>query len=218
MRIEAIETLSGDSDGEHVVLRQRFSSSTRRLRDAVILGAGLMLAMPIATVLADDMARQHFAEMAVSNPRAVVLLVACGLIASAAIAIGAISLARQDPHQRTVAIDPDGVIVEDLIGGRAQRWREAISDFRGIRHRVWTTSQGVRHVLMLEHDQPGRTIHLACEPYISQANVVQTADRFGLPVLKPVILSQSSFGSRVLSVMTLSRTKSDRAQDDLARA
>lgn len=218
MRIVAIETLAGDSDGDHVVLRQRFSSSGRRLRDAVLLAAGLLLAMPITAILADDVARQHVGDLAISNPRAVVLLALCAIVAGAMAAIGAIGLARHDPHQRTVAIDPDGVIVEDIIGRRAARWREAIGDFRGLRHRVSTTSEGVRHVLMLEHDQPTRTIHLACEPYISQGHVVQMADRFGLPVLPPVILSQSSIWSRVLSVAATSGRSSDRARNDMARA
>lgn len=218
MRIEAMERLAGDDSGEHIVLRQRFSSSTRRLRDSVILTAGLLLAMPIGAILADDGARLLFIEMTTSNPRSVILIVLSAVLALAAILIGAISLAHHDPSQRTIAIDPDGIIVEDITAGRASRWREAISQYRGIRHRVVTTSEGIRHVLMLEHDQPSRSVHIAVEPYISQAHVVQMADRFGLPVLKPVILSQSSVWSRVLSLLTGSRGQSARARDDMARA
>ncbi len=218
MRIVAIETLAGDSGGDHVVLRQRFFSSSRRLRDVIILAAGLLLALPLAAILTDDAARQHVGALAVTNPRAVVLLALSAIVAGAMMVTGAVSLARHDPLQRTVAIDPDGVIVEDIVAGRANRWREAIGDFRGLRHRVSTTSEGVRHVLMLEHDQPTRTIHLACEPYISHAHVIKTADRFGLPVLQPVILSQASIWSRVLSFVAMSMSRSQRAQDDTAPA
>lgn len=218
MRIDSIETLAGALDGDHVVLRQSFSSSARRLRDSVIMACGIILALPIAAILANAGGRQLIGEMIVSNPTAILLLGISGLIALIAVVSGALCLSRSDISQRTVAIDPDGVIVEEIIRGRALRWREAMSGYRGIRHKVATTSGGARHVLMLEHDMPARTIHLACEPYISEAHVVEAANRFGLPVLKPVNLSQSSIWMRVLTPFAVWRRERGSASDDLACA
>jgi hypothetical protein len=220
MRIESIETLSGEVSDDNFVLRQRFCSSAQRLRDSIVAASGILLALPIAAIVADSGARKLGRDMIVSDPTAIGLLGLCAVLAAAAIVIGLTGLARPDLTRRTVAVDPDGVVVEDIVGRRAQRWREAISAYRGVRHKVSTTSSGARHVLMLEHETPARTVHLAFEPYISQAHVIQTADRFGLPVLEPLILPQSSIWRRLLSQFGTAHGAGGRAarEEDMARA
>ena len=198
MRIERIETLAGDEAGDHVVLRQSFSVSKRRLRSSVLMVAGILLALPIAAVLADDGARAQLAQMCLDAPLAVAQLAFCALIAAAAFGAGLSDISRADLTQRTIAIDPDGIVAEDIIRRRATRWREPISAYRGLRHRVATTTDGARHVLTLEHEDAARSVEIAVAPYISEALIVQTADRFGLPVLAPVILSQSSAWRRIV--------------------
>ncbi len=219
MRIKSIETLTGELSDDHFVLRLSFCSSARRLRHSAIAASGILLALPIAAIVTHPEARQLVGDMIVSDPVAIVLLGLCAVLAAVAILTGLIGLARPDITRRTVAVDPDGVIVEDIIGRRAQRWREAISEYRGVRHKVSTTPAGARHVLTLEHETPARTVHLAFEPYISRALVIKTADRFGLPVLEPLILPQSSVWRRVLSQLSPSNAVDGRAaQENMARA
>ena len=219
MRIKSIETLTGELSDDHFVLRQSFCSSARRLRYSAIATSGILLALPIAAIITHPEARKLVGDLIVSDPVEILLLGLCAVLAAVAILSGLIGLARPGITRRTVAVDPDGVIVEDIIGRRAQRWREAISEYRGVRHKVSTTSAGARHVLMLEHETPARTVHLAFEPYISRAHVIKTADRFGLPVLEPLILPQSSVWRRVLSQLSPSNAVDARAaQEDMARA
>lgn len=205
MRIDKMETLAGGDNADHVVLRQHFSASARRLRASVVMAAGIVLALPIAAIVVDAGGRAQLTEMIFADPIPVAKLAFCGLIAALAFGAGLAELARAGITQRTIAIDPDGVVVEDILRGRATRWREPIIAYRGVRHRVATTQDGARHVLTLEHEDPARTVQIAFAPYISEGHVVQTADRFGLPVLAPVILSQSSLLGRLFAGMAEGR-------------
>lgn len=80
---------------------------------------------------------------------------------------------------RSVRISQEIVQVTDhpLFGIRF--WYEPLPAYRGITHHVRTTLSGVRHELILVHDQPERSILVAVAPRFSAQDVEQICTLLG---------------------------------------
>jgi hypothetical protein len=65
-----------------------------------------------------------------------------------------------------------------LLGARA--WVEPLSAYVGVAHRVRTSLSGVRHELVLVHQNPSKSLILRSSPQISQEAVETAARLFAL--------------------------------------
>lgn len=185
MRIRSIEALDsrlGDETGS-IVLRQEFSHARRRLRACVLVGSGGLGCLPFALLLVDAGARSRVGELVSIDPMAMAQLGIALAIALAALFYGAFELTQPEVRKRLIRIEKNQVIVDDTARGGSRRWQEPMESYRGIRHRVHTTSAGTIHTLMLEHAHAARSLHIAYETHIANQAIVEAASRFDLPVL-----------------------------------
>src|SRR6056297_195959 len=183
MRIRSIEPLAESGSGNELMVEQRFSNGSRQIRGLLILISGLLLSIPFAFIAADAGGRQAAVALAHDNPLAVTQLAIVTLLALTTTLIGSRLIFSKAVRQRTIRIDQNRAVVEDLSRGGAEVWSEPLSSFRGIRHRVITTSEGAVHTLRLEHSLPQRTLLLVYQSNIDDQTVAVTADRLGVPVL-----------------------------------
>lgn len=180
--IEALDNGVGEENGAFV-LRQEFSHARRRLRAGVLVAGGGLGCLPFALLLGDPGARSRIAELAVGDPMALAQLGIALALACAAVLFGAFELTQPMVRKRLIRIANQQVIVDDTARGGCRRWQEPMHAYRGIRHRVHTTSSGTIHTLMLEHAHAARSLHIAYETHIANQAIVEAASRFDLPVL-----------------------------------
>lgn len=185
MRICRIEALNKDCGKERgaFVLEQEFSHARRRLRAAVLVTGGGLGCLPFVLVLGDAGARGRVGELMSGDPLAMLQLGIALALALAALVFGALELAQPAIRKRLIRIDKNQVIVDDTARGGQRRWQEPMESYRGIRHRVHTTSAGTIHTLVLEHARSARSLHIAYETHIANQAIVEAASRFDLPVL-----------------------------------
>ncbi len=185
MKICSIETCDGSLEqwDQRLILRQRFSQRGRRLRALVLSTAGVAILVPFGAVAMTGGALDQAAKILAHNPMALPqlgLLFAIGLFATVR---GILDFIRPGLKSRNVTIDANTANVEEFIGGRRRRWQEPVNAYRGLRHRVFTTSSGAMHALILEHEDTARSVHLKCGAPISDQAISAAASCLGLPVL-----------------------------------
>jgi hypothetical protein len=179
-----MENLADPASEGQLVLRQRFSNSSRRLRAAALTAAGLLLCAPFVMLLGLDQPAAQLSRLAATNPLAALQLALAALLSVAALICGLCQLLRPAIRERVIAFEGDKACVEETVRGRQRRWQEPVDGYRGIRHKVFTTSEGVVHALLLEHHRPNRSLHIAYEPHIADKTILDASRRYGLPVLK----------------------------------
>ena len=191
MRIYSMETLRGEAAeaGDTVVLSQKFSHGHRRVRAFAMALAGFLLCLPLGMVLASSVARTRLVELAASQPAIALQLAGIAALGLTALYFGISELRRPVVEARIIELGTSDAIVDDTLQGSTHRWQAPLSAFIGIRHRVFTTSGGTIHTLLLEHAQPTRSLHIAYETYIANQTIVDAARRYDLPILEPASLS-----------------------------
>jgi hypothetical protein len=188
MRIRSIERPPEPaSSNGRIVLRQTFSHLSQRCRALLLACGGALIFAPFGMVLATAPARAQLATMPSELPLSAALLAVAAIIGVSALMLGIIQGLRPAVRQRNVMIDPvDGVVeVDEWIRGRRRQWREAISEYQGVRHQVATTSEGAMHAVVLQHRRSARSIHIAYEMNVANQVIAETAERLGLEVLEP---------------------------------
>ena len=217
MRIKTIETLGStvEADDDSVVVLQKFCHRHRRVRSIALALCGGLLALPFGLVWADPSARVHFAALMTSDAGAVLQLAIVFVIALTAGLSGLITLCLPLVTKRVIHIDHERVTVEDTVRGRNRLWYEPIQAYRGIRHRIMTTSAGAVHTLSLEHPLPDRSLCIAYETRISNQAMIDASGRYQLPILAadPVTL-----GDRITGVIVQWLSEWLRATDGGRRA
>jgi len=198
-----MERLSGDAAEpvNTIVFSQKFSHGHRRVRAFALASAGLLLCSPFALVLATTASRLRLVELTNAEPIVVAQLAMVAAIGLAAFYFGTAELSREVVRERIIKLDGDNAIVNDTVRGRTHRWQTPISAFRGVRHRVLTTSGGTIHTLQLEHDQPARSLHIAYETYIANQTILDAARQYDLPILQPASLNLSQRWTKSLSAV-----------------
>lgn len=207
MRIRTMERLVGEgAEAEgRIVLRQEFSHASNRMRACMLTAVGALLCTPIAMLLTNEEARSHFAVLA---PLPAIQLILVALMGLAAIAFGLTQLFRPAVRQRVVELRDVEAVVDEKVGRKSQQWREPFSGYRGIRHRVSTTSEGARHSMLLEHRRSKYTLLIAYETHLGNQAMVDAAQRFDLPVLGPESLTREGFLNRLLAGDLLAQRQS----------
>lgn len=187
MRIYSMETLGGtDAEAsDSVVLSQKFSHGHRRVRASAMMLGGLALCTPLGLILSNAAGRARLIELGIAEPMIAVQLATVAMIALAALYFGTAELSRPVVRERVIEFDGANAIVDDTVKGRKHRWQAPMSAFKGIRHRVFTTSGGTIHTLLLEHAVPTRSLHIAYETHIANQTIVEAARRYDLPILEP---------------------------------
>lgn len=183
MRIRSIEPLVRSGSGNELIVKQRFSNGSRQIRGLLVLASGLLLSIPFAVIATDAGGRQVAIALAHDNPLAATQLVIVAVLAITATLIGGRLVFSKAVRQRTIRIDQNRAVVEDLGRGGAEVWSEPLSSFHGVRHHVITTSEGAVHTLRLEHSRPQRTLLLFYQSNIDANTVADTANRLSVPVL-----------------------------------
>ena len=166
-----------------MVLHQSFSHRSRRLRAVALFGASGLLLSPFMMLAAADGVRDQVADLALTQPIAIMELAVLCCLAVVGVLVGSLRLLQPVVRTRTIRIGDGRAVVEDTLGHRQVSWEEPLGNFAGIRHRVLTTSEGVLHTLSLEHSSPSRSLVVASQRLIAPETVQQTAAHFGMPVL-----------------------------------
>lgn len=194
MRIKSIETLGStpSADDGSVVLLQKFSCRQRRFRAIALAGCGAILALPLSTILADTAARAHLAALITTDPAAVGQLAIVYTIALGALIFGLLDLFQPVISKRIIRLDPERVRVAETVRGRERVWHEPVDAYRGIRHRIMTTSAGTMHTLSLEHPRAARSLCIAYETHVSNQAMIDAAGRYQLPILPSGLPSGST--------------------------
>lgn len=187
MRIRTIERVDAGcrDDSDAIVLEQSFSNRSRRLRSGALTIAGTLLMTPFVLLATADGFTESAFALFTANPVAALQLGFLSLMAVIAIVAGVWGLIQPVPNARTVTLDAAHASVREQFGRKTATWQEPITAFRGMRHRVMTTSEGVLHTLTLEHAQSARSVLIAADRLISSETIAAEAQRFNLPVLTP---------------------------------
>ena len=154
--------------------------SSRAAAALLILLVFPLLAVVVAPlVLILVFAAADFVHAVADKPFEIALLI-LGLTALvAAFLVPTHRLIRRLWMTSTVRIVPDRVIVSEhgLLSSRV--WSAPLSDFSGIAHHVRASLSGVRHELILVHQDRRQTVLLHTAERISQATIEQAAALFG---------------------------------------
>lgn len=88
-------------------------------------------------------------------------------------------LAKRLSARRIVTLTARDVTVDErgLFGSRT--WSAPITSYTGVAHHVRASLSGVRHELILLHDDPSRSVLLAIAPRFSQAELDRVCDLLG---------------------------------------
>ena len=185
MRIPNIDVsvpIKSDPAGA-MVIHQWFSHRSRRLRALMLVGAATLLLLPFLALSTLDGFQAHVALLAAEHPLSAVQLLALVALAVAAFVFGAVHLVRRGLLKRTIQIEDGRVRVVDVCGGRVVCWEEPVERYVGIRHAVFTTSEGPLHQLSLEHAEPWRSLVIASQRFIGPDAILEAAERYQLPIL-----------------------------------
>lgn len=165
-------------------LPARMTQSSPRLRTVLSLAALIMTALaiaaPFAAVLAHLAETPHARTLVIEQP-GTVLQLAFGLVVwTVLLGWPAKRLARRLTTRRTVWITQGHVAVEEtgLIG--ASTWTAPMPAFTGLAHHVRASVSGVRHELVLRHDDPARTVLIAVAPRFTQSEVERICGLLGV--------------------------------------
>ena len=89
---------------------------------------------------------------------------------------------------RTIAVDRDWIRVEERTLWGCRTWVAPIASYCGVTHHVRTTLSGLRHELILVHDDPRRDVIVASADQISQATLEGTKALLGVPEVPATLL------------------------------
>ncbi|MEL6374344.1 MAG: hypothetical protein AAFR04_10290 [Pseudomonadota bacterium] len=121
-------------------------------------------------------------------------LIAAGLLLwGAFLGLPAIRMLARLGHQRTIHLLNDAVAIHErhLLWGE-RRWQVPHRDFAGVAHTMRAGLSGVRHELMLVHDDRRKSVVVHRAPMITQALLDEAARTFGVPKLATSAAAKAS--------------------------
>ena len=172
-------------------LPARISQSSPKARTIVSLAAliltAFLMAAPFAAVAAHLVETPEARQLISVQPGSMLQLVSGLLILTVLLGLPATRLARRLTC-RIVILTPGYVAVEETgpTGGTA--WRLPTSSFTGLAHHVRASMAGVRHELVLRHDDPSRTVLIAVAPRFTQTDVERMCSLLGVREIPACLL------------------------------
>ncbi len=156
-------------------LPARIEQSSPRIRTIVSLVAltvaAIAIVAPFAAVFAHLVATPHARTLMIEQPGSVLQL-AFGLVVwTVLLGVPAQRLTRRLTVRRVVSLTAGYISVEETGLFGATVWTLPTSAFTGLAHHVRASVSGVRHELVLRHDDPSRTVLIALAPRFTQSDV-----------------------------------------------
>lgn len=165
-------------------LPARIVQSSSRLRAVLSLAAlsvaACAIVLPFAAVLAHLIDDPH-ARMLITEQPGSVLQLAFGLVVwSVLLGWPARRLARRLTDRRIVTLAEGVVTVKEtrLVG--VTIWCLPTSAFTGLAHHVRASVSGVRHELVLRHDDPALSVLISVAPRFTQSDVERICALLGV--------------------------------------
>lgn len=173
MAMHAFETI--DPPEPPACLPARIEQSSPRAGSFAALAAlaltGLAIIAPFAAVIAHLAETPDARALVIEQPRSVLQL-AFGLVVwSLLLGLPAGRLVRRLVRRRIVALSEGLVTVTEVGLTATTSWSMPIAAYTGLAHHVRASVSGVRHELVLRHDDPSRTVLIAVAPRFAQADV-----------------------------------------------
>lgn len=94
---------------------------------------------------------------------------------------------------RLIVVTDTHIVVTDRGWLGERTWREPISAYSGISHRVRSSLSGTRHELILLHADPSRSVMLRAAPRIAQGEIDHVAALLGCREIAPRVI-YATFG------------------------
>ena len=183
MQIRSFQRDGDEGDWHATIIQQHFCSRGQRLRALFLMLSGGLLCAPLLMIATDAPALDHAARLLVEASASSLALLLMAVMGSAAIASGLHTLLRPALRDRQIEISAGTVSVNERIGRAQRRWHEPLAAYRGVRHRVITTSSGPAHNLVLEHPMRDRSVVIANAPHLAAGAIATASKVLNLPVL-----------------------------------
>ncbi len=180
-------------------LPARLEQSSPRAKTALslilIALAGLAIVTPFVAVTLHLIEAPAARSLMIEQPGSVLQLGFGLAVWTALLGWPAKRLAQRLSARRIVTLSNYAVTVDErgLFGGRT--WSAPFTSYTGVAHHVRASLSGVRHELILLHDDPTRSVLLAIAPRFSQAELDRVCHLLGAQEISARLLYERPVAS-----------------------
>ena len=153
------------------------------LKAGILVAASVALLAPFGLLATTKAAHGAVLKIAETQPSAFLQLLLTLLLATIALLWSFKALLQMPPVLQRVRIHQGRVMCRDRTWYGERTWEQPLAAYRGLRHRVTTTSDGLRHELIMEHPCPRFGVLLHHGAKISENEVAEMARVLALRAL-----------------------------------
>jgi len=174
-----------------LLIEQRAERAGAAIRLALLCVLALIMLSPFVMLAAHAAVEPSARELMQERPQSLFLLGLALVTLCVLLGWPARIQLRRLVESRLIAIDQDWVGVREKTLFGEKTWRQPLSAYSGIRHRIRATVSGSRHEIVLTHSDPRFAIVLATPDPLCSAEIEHFCEALGLPEIAADIKAPS---------------------------